>query len=114
MAKTQPCSKCRRSMVFARGPNGPIPLDARSQAVYLITETPGDESEPVATRVELHNEIEVVADVYQILAQDADPAVMIAQIRQAVTGRPTGGPKKLYISHFANCPNASDFSRGGR
>lgn len=74
MAKNreQPCRKCGRRMIFAEGPNGAIPMDARAVTVYHVRE--GEDGEPVASKVELE--------------------------------------EKVYISHFATCPNAAEFSRG--
>lgn len=35
-AATQPCRGCNRPMIFAQGPNGEIPLDARAPVFRLI------------------------------------------------------------------------------
>lgn len=89
--KTVPCKGCGKPIVWAEfhkedGSRGKVPLDPR-------------------------------APVYYVRGTLADGAQFVARADgiERTAGKPTGnrGPT-AYVSHFATCPNANEFSGRGR
>lgn len=59
MSEPIPCKKCNRLMVFAEGPNGAIPLDARPVTVYRIAFDDGGSTQRNGNAVKVEHEFPV-------------------------------------------------------
>lgn len=56
MSEPKPCNRCGRLMVFAEGPNGPIPLDAKAVTVYRIVVDDGGSTQRNGTAVKVEHD----------------------------------------------------------
>lgn len=59
MSEPTPCKMCGRQIVFAQGPNGAIPMDAKAVTVYRIVTDDAGSTQRGGTAVKVEHEFPV-------------------------------------------------------